>query len=106
MEVDNALKEETHLMKTGKVVGIISRRWRDYVASFPQDGDSFNIGQERVLVNPYDIRIPRIRILTRQAENLATHRYPYSHHFFSSNCKSSNRILILKINATSTLFNQ
>ncbi|XP_048471958.1 DIS3-like exonuclease 1 isoform X2 [Rhincodon typus] len=58
--------------KSGKVVGIIQRNWRDYVASFPPKEDIQSQGKNvrKILVTPWDYRIPRIRISTQQAESL------------------------------------
>ncbi|XP_070541854.1 DIS3-like exonuclease 1 isoform X2 [Ptychodera flava] len=68
--------ESNTTMPTGRVVGIVQRNWRDYVASFPQntEGQGQRSKGGRILVIPYDYRIPRIRISTRQAETLQHHR--------------------------------
>ncbi|ELU13403.1 hypothetical protein CAPTEDRAFT_108980 [Capitella teleta] len=60
------------VMPTGRVVGVLQRRWRDYVASFEVDNQKRRVG--KVLVVPMDWRIPKIRISTTQAEALRSHR--------------------------------
>ncbi|XP_072134062.1 DIS3-like exonuclease 1 isoform X1 [Mobula birostris] len=67
---------ESEPMATGKVVGIIQRNWRDYVASFPPKEDIQSQGKNvrKVLVTPWDYRIPKIRITTQQAEYLQNFR--------------------------------
>ncbi|XP_072888829.1 DIS3-like exonuclease 1 isoform X1 [Hemitrygon akajei] len=67
---------ESEPMATGKVVGIIQRNWRDYVASFPPKEDIQTQGKNvrKVLVTPWDYRIPKIRITTQQAESLQNFR--------------------------------
>lgn len=56
----------------GKVVGIIQKNWRDYVVTFPSKEESQSQGRnaQKVLVTPWDYRIPKIRISTQQAEAL------------------------------------
>uniref|UniRef100_A0A8D2LTA2 DIS3-like exonuclease 1 n=1 Tax=Varanus komodoensis TaxID=61221 RepID=A0A8D2LTA2_VARKO len=63
-------------MPTGKVVGIIQKNWRDYVVTFPSIEDSQSHGKntQKVLVTPWDYRIPKIRISTQQAETLQDFR--------------------------------
>ncbi|KFP75201.1 DIS3-like exonuclease 1, partial [Acanthisitta chloris] len=63
-------------MPTGKVVGIIQKNWRDYVVSFPSKEESQSQGRnaQKVLVTPWDYRIPKIRISTQQAEALQEYR--------------------------------
>ncbi|XP_064607624.1 DIS3-like exonuclease 1 isoform X2 [Liolophura sinensis] len=60
------------VMPTGRVVGILQRNWRDYVVSFSQDeAGQKNPGRAgKVLVIPWDYRIPKIRISTRQVDTL------------------------------------
>ncbi|GAB6028226.1 DIS3 mitotic control [Chamberlinius hualienensis] len=69
---DEKLKQgHAEVMPTGKIVGIKQRNWRDYVACLPQTEDfSKSQGQDRILVIPFDYRIPKIRIATRQAATL------------------------------------
>ncbi|XP_048418764.1 DIS3-like exonuclease 1 isoform X3 [Stegostoma tigrinum] len=71
-EEKTAEETESEPMATGKVVGIIQRNWRDYVASFPPKEDIQSQGKNvrKILVTPWDYRIPRIRISTQQAESL------------------------------------
>ncbi|XP_019853145.1 PREDICTED: DIS3-like exonuclease 1 [Amphimedon queenslandica] len=59
---------------TGRVVGILLRSNRDIIASFPEESASSNYKLEKVLVIPYDIRIPKIRISTRLSNELKHHR--------------------------------
>ena len=56
----------------GKVVGIIQKNWRDYVVTFPSKEESQSQGRnaQKILVTPWDYRIPKIRISTQQAEAL------------------------------------
>ncbi|KGL77635.1 DIS3-like exonuclease 1, partial [Tinamus guttatus] len=63
-------------MPTGKVIGIIQRNWRDYVVTFPSKEDSQTQGKnaQKILVTPWDYRIPKIRISTHQAETLQDYR--------------------------------
>ncbi|XP_067827366.1 DIS3-like exonuclease 1 isoform X1 [Heptranchias perlo] len=63
---------ESEPMATGKIVGIIQRNWRDYVVSFPPKEDIQSQGKNvrKILVTPWDYRIPKIRISTQQAESL------------------------------------
>ncbi|KAM6245727.1 DIS3-like exonuclease 1 isoform 3-T3 [Spheniscus humboldti] len=63
-------------MPTGKVVGIIQKNWRDYVVTFPTKEDSQSQGRnaQKILVTPWDYRIPKIRISTQQAEALQEYR--------------------------------
>ncbi|XP_064620645.1 DIS3-like exonuclease 1 [Lineus longissimus] len=70
----DALKSNT--MPSGRVVGVLQRNWRDYVASFVEEKESEKSTRRggKVLVLPWDYRIPKIRISTRQAESLKDHR--------------------------------
>ncbi|KAM6943023.1 DIS3-like exonuclease 1 [Xenentodon cancila] len=67
---------ESKPMPTGRVVGIQQRNWRDYVVTFPsRDGSqSQSRNSQRILVIPWDRRIPKIRISTQHAETLQDHR--------------------------------
>ncbi|XP_061451111.1 DIS3-like exonuclease 1 isoform X3 [Rhineura floridana] len=64
------------IMPTGKVVGIIQKNWRDYVVTFPskEENQSHGKNTQKVLVTPWDYRIPKIRISTQQAEALQDFR--------------------------------
>lgn len=66
---ENVNKEERQ--PTGKVVGIIKRKWRQYCGILQP-----NIlkGSARHIFIPADKKIPRVRIETRQAENLYMQR--------------------------------
>lgn len=61
---------------TGRVVGVRVRRWRACVATLLAEGmpQGAARGEEAVIVTPMDVRIPRIRIHTRQAEDLLRQR--------------------------------
>ncbi|XP_005990163.1 DIS3-like exonuclease 1 isoform X1 [Latimeria chalumnae] len=63
-------------MPTGRVVGIIQRNWRDYVVTFPPREDIQSQGKsaQKILVVPWDYKIPKIRISTQQAEALQDYR--------------------------------
>ncbi|XP_062845644.1 DIS3-like exonuclease 1 [Trichomycterus rosablanca] len=63
-------------MPTGIVVGIVQRNWRDYVVTFPprEELQSQSRNSQKILVIPWDCRIPKIRISTQQAEALQDHR--------------------------------
>lgn len=56
----------------GRIVGILQRNWRDYVASFPplEEVQSQSRNSQKILLIPWDYRIPKIRISTQQAEAL------------------------------------
>ncbi|KAM9311270.1 DIS3-like exonuclease 1 [Gastrophryne carolinensis] len=64
------------LMMTGRVVGVLQRNWRDFVATFPSKEEIQTQGKnaQKVLVTPWDYRIPKIRISTQQAEALQDYR--------------------------------
>uniref|UniRef100_A0A670ZI24 DIS3-like exonuclease 1 n=1 Tax=Pseudonaja textilis TaxID=8673 RepID=A0A670ZI24_PSETE len=60
-------------MPTGKVVGILQKNWREYVVTFPSREENqppHTKNAQKVLVTPWDYRIPKIRISTQQAEAL------------------------------------
>jgi exosome complex exonuclease DIS3/RRP44 len=63
---------------TAKVVGVIKRNWRQYVGHVDQGstGASASSGrrQQNVFVLPMDKRIPKIRVRTRQANDLLGQR--------------------------------
>ncbi|XP_028812152.1 DIS3-like exonuclease 1 [Denticeps clupeoides] len=63
-------------MPTGRVVGILQRNWRDYVVTFPpwEEVQSQSRNSQRILVTPWDYRIPKIRISTQRAKDLQDHR--------------------------------
>ncbi|KAK3090437.1 hypothetical protein FSP39_011852 [Pinctada imbricata] len=67
------VEESSNIMPTGRIVGIVQRNWREYVASFAQDEVASQKGG-RVLVIPWDFRIPKIRISTRQVDKFKDHR--------------------------------
>nr|XP_058913690.1 DIS3-like exonuclease 1 isoform X3 [Kogia breviceps] len=61
---------------TGRVVGILQKNWRDYVVTFPSKEEVQSQGKNarKILVIPWDYRIPKIRISTQQAEALQDFR--------------------------------
>ncbi|XP_021092693.1 DIS3-like exonuclease 1 isoform X3 [Heterocephalus glaber] len=63
-------------MPTGRVVGILQKNWRDYVVTFPSKEEVQSQGRnpQKILVTPWDYRIPKIRISTQQAETLQDFR--------------------------------
>ncbi|XP_004711991.1 DIS3-like exonuclease 1 isoform X1 [Echinops telfairi] len=63
-------------MPTGKVVGILQKNWRDYVVTFPSKEEVQSQGKnaQKILVTPWDYKIPKIRISTQQAEALQDFR--------------------------------
>ncbi len=87
-------------MPTGRVVGVLQRNWRSYVATLQDDESASNVGSvsrrsksarvpshpmfcvpspsqsqsQFVLAVPMDRRIPKIRIKTKQAAQLAHSR--------------------------------
>uniref|UniRef100_A0A672Q3K1 DIS3-like exonuclease 1 n=1 Tax=Sinocyclocheilus grahami TaxID=75366 RepID=A0A672Q3K1_SINGR len=63
-------------MPSGRVVGILQRNWRDYVVTFPplEEVQSQSRNSQKILVIPWDYRIPKIHISTQQAEALQDRR--------------------------------
>lgn len=64
----------------GRVVGVLQRNWRDYVCSVePPRPDAAtpapSVGLNRVLVVPWDRRIPKIRVATSQLAELRPQRF-------------------------------
>ncbi|KAF7648914.1 hypothetical protein LDENG_00150350 [Lucifuga dentata] len=55
---------------------VFERNWRDYVVTFPprEATQSQSRNSQRVLVTPWDPRIPKIQISTQQADTLQDHR--------------------------------
>lgn len=69
--------KEGRFQPTAKVVGVIKRNWRQYVGHV--DGTSSSTSkqtrkQQNVFLIPMDKRIPKIRLRTRQAEELLGQR--------------------------------
>uniref|UniRef100_A0A8D0H2Z5 DIS3-like exonuclease 1 n=1 Tax=Sphenodon punctatus TaxID=8508 RepID=A0A8D0H2Z5_SPHPU len=77
-EMDDKTPGETSSdpMPTGRIVGIIQKNWRDYVVTFPSKEENQSQGKnaQKIIVTPWDYRIPRIRISTQQAEALQGYR--------------------------------
>lgn len=69
-------EEQSEVMPTGRVVGVLQRNWRDYVASFAENEETQRTRKTagKVIVVPWDYRIPKIRISTRQVDSLRDHR--------------------------------
>ncbi|XP_075971510.1 exosome complex exonuclease RRP44-like protein Dis3 [Anticarsia gemmatalis] len=66
-----AAKGDEEITPTGKVVGIIRRKWRQYCGILEP---SKFVGGTRHLFSPAEKCIPRVRIETRQSEALASQR--------------------------------
>ncbi|XP_062516622.1 DIS3-like exonuclease 1 [Corticium candelabrum] len=65
-----------NLVPSGRVVGIVQHNWRDYVASLATTEKTLQSKSGgKVLVTPYDRRIPKIRISTRRALELKENRF-------------------------------
>ena len=75
-DASSQLTTNTLTMMTGKVVGVLNRgRQRSYVATIAGDVDfMLEQGLEYALVVPMDLRIPKIRIHTRQLVNIVRQR--------------------------------
>lgn len=58
----------------GRIVGIVGRKWKAYCGSIDRKGIRADASTQYVLFCPMDRRIPRIRLRTRQAAELATQR--------------------------------
>ncbi|KAF2906133.1 hypothetical protein ILUMI_00049 [Ignelater luminosus] len=76
LKKEDELKTVTHKKKgdvkpTGRVVGIIRRKWRQYCGILQQDGSDTSVYQ---LFVPADKKIPKIRIETRQAAALRSQK--------------------------------
>eukprot|EP00124_Ichthyophonus_hoferi_P004414 Ihof_evm1s482 gene=Ihof_evmTU1s482 len=70
--------EGTTLVPAGRVVGVFQRNWRPYTACLPaieREVGTGSGGTQKVLVVPMDIRIPKIRISTRQSDVLRQCRF-------------------------------
>ncbi len=58
----------------GRIISILNRKWKAYCGSIDRRGIRSDAPVQHVLFCPMDRKIPRIRIRTRQAEQLATQR--------------------------------
>ena len=69
---------EARSQPTARVIGVIRRNWRQYVGHVDPNSTSSSVNQGRrqqtVFLIPMDKRIPRIRVRTRQAEELVGKR--------------------------------
>ena len=72
-EVEEKWERRADVCPTGKVVAVVTRRWKAYAASCPKD-KADTVGQQRILVCPYDRRIPKVRIVTSQAASFVGKR--------------------------------
>ena len=65
---------QTNAQPTAKVVGVLKRNWRQYVGTVDSSSVGTSASQGRraqaIFLLPMDKRIPKIRIRTRQAEEL------------------------------------
>lgn len=79
--VEEEEPDTTSVMPNGKVVGILQRNCLDYTACLASEENNEVDGQkslrraDRVLVIPWDYRIPKIRICTRQIDTLKDQRF-------------------------------
>lgn len=77
LDQENAMPEESKAVKvedktpTGKVVGIIRRKWRQYCGILQLNPIP---GSTRHIFVPAERKIPKVRIETRQAEDLKMQR--------------------------------
>ncbi|XP_076444045.1 DIS3-like exonuclease 1 [Babylonia areolata] len=76
---DNEKRDKSSSEKrlpTGHVVGILRRQWRDCVASLSPDEaeNKHSTRSGKILVIPWDYRIPKIRIATRQVDIIKEQR--------------------------------
>lgn len=69
-------EEQSDVIPTGRVIGVLQRNWRDYVASFDENEETQGTRKTggKVVVVPRDYRIPKIRISTRQVDSLREER--------------------------------
>ena len=74
-----ARRNALELQPTGRIVGVIKRGWRPYVCHLdrttlgPAALDS--LGPQNVFATPLDRKIPKIRLRTRQARQLAGQKF-------------------------------
>ena len=55
-ESDDVSNEKSEAMPCGRVVGVLQRNWRDYVASLPDDLEVIVRGKAGVSINSYRVR--------------------------------------------------
>jgi DIS3-like exonuclease 1 len=79
IQADSAGSSEKKKKITGKVVGIIQRNWRQYVATVQLENQVEK--KEWVLCVPMDYRIPKIRIRSRQVSEILNSRWETSGKF-------------------------
>lgn len=71
-EADNLQVDSTK--PSGRVISILKRNWKAYCGSIDRKGIRPDASVQNVMFCPMDRRIPRIRIRTRQANELASQR--------------------------------
>lgn len=70
-----AMPEETKdIRPSGRIVGIVNRKTKGICASIDRKSIKDNVVRQAVLVVPMDRHLPRIRLVTRQANELRTQR--------------------------------
>ncbi len=71
-----ASESVTGVVPTGRVVGVLQRNWRSYVATIQleQGGAGGRTVTEKLMAVPMDRRIPKVRVASRQASQLANAR--------------------------------
>lgn len=113
-----------NVLPTGRVVGMLEEANRRlFVASFNESSEGYRRKSEKVLVCPYDVRIPRVRISTRQAEDLRNHRiairidsweidsqYPSGHFVYSigpiGDLETETTVILIEHEVASTPFSR
>lgn len=74
-DTESATVQDSTTMMTGRVVGILQRNSRDFVVTIPDREESVKKTTEKILTVPWDVKIPKIRISTRQASKLKDSRF-------------------------------
>ena len=69
-----AAEEEEGRQPTGRVVGVVRRKWRQYCGVLVAEAASAPAEATRHLFVPADRRVPKIRIETRRAPALASQK--------------------------------
>lgn len=91
------------LQPTGRVVGIIKRNWRAYVGHISLQGvdseENRANGLRSVLVTPMDKGVPRIRIRTRKAGQLAGKRIVVAVDQWSANSRHPDGHFVRELGA-------
>ncbi|MES1918791.1 DIS3 mitotic control, variant 3 [Bonamia ostreae] len=73
-DISNSEKDD--FAPNGKVVGVFKRNWRTYVATFQieEETDKFRESNEILLCVPFDPKIPKIRVRTRNGNKYKNSR--------------------------------